>query len=105
MRPTPAILTLLMLASAAPAQPKRPDVVVPSQDRHRRDLYKTVTTDQAGRFSIRGLAEGRYTVFAWEQVEDGAWLDPDFLRGHENRGTAIRIRDGAEESVQLTAIR
>jgi hypothetical protein len=80
-------------------------VVPDAPDRHRSDLYKSATTDRSGRFRIQGLAAGNYNVFAWEEVEDGAWQDPDFIRAYESRGRAIRIRDGADESVQLTAIR
>jgi Carboxypeptidase regulatory-like domain len=80
-------------------------VVPGAPDRERSDLYKSTTTDQSGRFRIQGLAAGSYTVFAWEEIEDGAWQDPDVIRAYESRGTSIRIRDGADESVQLTAIR
>jgi hypothetical protein len=79
-------------------------VVPGAPDRHRNDLYKSATTDQSGRFRIQGLAAGSYIVFAWEEVEDGAWQDPDFIRGYESRGMSIRIRDGADESVTLTVI-
>lgn len=79
-------------------------VVVPDGDRHRADLYKRATSDGSGRFSVRGVAAGTYRVFAWEVVEEGAWQDPDFIRASENRGTAVRVRDGADENVQVTVI-
>jgi hypothetical protein len=72
--------------------------------RHRSDLYKTTTTDRAGRFQIRGIPPADYKLFAWENIEVGAWQDPDFLRSHENRGRAVRLTEAGDEQVQLTVI-
>jgi hypothetical protein len=80
-------------------------VAVPdANDRHRTDRYKRVSSDASGRFQIRGLAPGGYTLFAWEDIDEGAWQDPDFLRPYESRGTSVQVRDGSDESVQLTVI-
>jgi len=80
-------------------------VAVPdANDRQRADRYKSVSSDGSGRFQIRGLAPGSYTLFAWENVDEGAWQDPDFLRPYEIRGASVRVRDGSDESVQLTVI-
>lgn len=32
-------------------------------------LYKAVSTDQYGRFEIRGMAPGKYKLFSWEGIE------------------------------------
>ncbi len=40
-------------------------------------------------FSLRGLAAGSYTAFAWEEVEDGAWQDPDFVRSYDSQGKSV----------------
>jgi hypothetical protein len=80
-------------------------VVVPeAARRHRADLYRSTSTDRAGRFQLRGIASGTYAVLAWEDVEDGAWQDPEFVRPYEDRASSIRMRDGATETIQLTAI-
>ena len=36
--------------------------------RQRDDLYKAVSTNNAGRFQMRGIAPGDYKLFAWENV-------------------------------------
>jgi hypothetical protein len=72
--------------------------------RQRSDLYKIVSTDRAGRFRMQGVAPGDYKLFAWEDVETGAWQDPDFMRAYENRGSPVQIREGASENLQLTVI-
>ncbi|HEY2379642.1 MAG TPA: carboxypeptidase-like regulatory domain-containing protein [Terriglobia bacterium] len=80
-------------------------VLVPDpQYRFRKDLYKVATTDDSGRFRIQSITPGDYTVFAWDEVESGAWLDPDFLRTYETRGTRVHITEGDNEALTLTVI-
>jgi hypothetical protein len=45
-----------------------------------------------------------YRVFAWEDVETGAWLDPQFMRLDEGRGTPVRIAEGASVSAEVAVI-
>jgi hypothetical protein len=80
-------------------------VLVPEPKlRENQDAYKTATSDQNGRFSLKNLDPGDYKLFAWEEVEYGAYMDPDFLRPLEDRGQSISIQEGSHESVQLNAI-
>ena len=80
-------------------------VLVPETKlRDRQEAYKTTTSDQAGRFSLKNLTPGDYKLFAWEDVEYGAYMDPDFLRPVEDRGQSVSIQEGSRESVQLNAI-
>lgn len=73
--------------------------------RGRLDLYRTGATDSSGTFRIANVPPGDYKVFAWEDVEDGAWTDPEFLRADEARGKAMRVGTGRAESVSVTVIR
>lgn len=68
-------------------------------------LFKQVTSDQNGRFDIRGIAPGDYTLYSWEQVDRGAWEDPDFLKEFAGRGQSVSLEEGTGKSLQLTAIR
>lgn len=80
-------------------------VVAPvSALRHRLDLYKVTTTDAAGRFRVPNVPPDDYRVFAWEDVETGAWLDPQFMRLDEGRGTPLRIAEGASVSAEVVLI-
>jgi hypothetical protein len=67
----------------------------------RLDLYRDVSTDTAGRFHMPGLAPGDYLVLAWEDVEYGAWTDPEFLRTYETTGTHVRLEEGATQNVRV----
>jgi hypothetical protein len=68
-------------------------------------LYKTQTTDQYGHFDLRGIAAGDYKLFSWEEAENGAWEDPEFLKPFEEKGEKISLQEGEQKSLNLTAIR
>lgn len=77
-----------------------PDIARRNQER----LYKSATTDQYGRFVLRGIAPGEYKLFSWDEVERGAWQDADFLQPFEDRGQRVRLDLGAREMVELRLI-
>jgi hypothetical protein len=81
-------------------------VLVPrsAKRRNRAEWYRSAVTDQNGKFLLAGLAPGEYTLLAWEDVEDGAWFDPDFLKPIEAKGTPITVGEGAAETVELKAM-
>src|SRR5437867_336589 len=88
--------------AGAAAEPlvNRTVVAVPDAAlRHRADLFKSTSTDTAGRFRLEGLSPGEYKVFAWEIIEAGAWQDPDVLRDYENRGRTIRVGEASDQNV------
>jgi protocatechuate 3,4-dioxygenase beta subunit len=81
-------------------------VLVPSAPRRAQNrLYKTQTTDQYGHFILRGIAPGDYQLFSWDEVEDGAWEDADFLKPFEEKGEKVTVQEGDSKSVNLTTIK
>jgi len=72
--------------------------------RERLMLYKAAVADPTGHFTIPGIAPGEYKLYAWEQIEDGAYQDPEFLKLYENQGQAVTIREGSRETAQLKVI-
>jgi hypothetical protein len=80
-------------------------VVLLPDIRRRIDLYKTTTTDPSGQFRIDRVPPGDYRAFAWQEISDGAWQDPDFMQEQEARGTPVRVVEGNPTSIRLTAIR
>ncbi len=79
-------------------------VVLAPERRRRTDLFRSVTTDQYGRFFIEGIAPGEYQIFAFDDVESGAWSDPDFLAEWEDAATEIELEEGGREAVELELI-
>jgi hypothetical protein len=68
-------------------------------------LYKSQSTDQYGHFDLRGIAPGDYKLFTWDEVEEGAWEDADFLKPFEEKGEKVRAQEGDSKSVNLTEIK
>ena len=82
-------------------------VVLIPQEKERREVslfYRTSNTDMSGNFTITRVNPGEYKVYAWDEVEFGAWFDPDFLKPVESKGAAVSVREGSPASVQLTMI-
>jgi Carboxypeptidase regulatory-like domain len=81
-------------------------VLVPDEaHRDQSRLYQKVATDQYGHYLMRGIAPGDYKIFCWDEVEVGAWEDPDFLRTFEDRGQKISVEDADAKTVDVVAIR
>jgi hypothetical protein len=79
-------------------------VLVPDRTRFRPELYRTVTSDPAGRFSFAAVAPGDYEVFAWEAMEEFGWFDPDVLSRFANRGRSVHVTDTSSEAVDVRLI-
>jgi len=72
-------------------------VLIPDRNRDRRDIYKTVVTDQNGQFNMLGVAPGDYKLFAWEDIEPFSYNDPEVLKQFEDKGKPIHIVESAKE--------
>lgn len=67
-------------------------------------LDKSTGADQNGRFNLKGIRPGNYKLFAWDDVDSGAWLNPDFLRRFHGEGTEIEVGEGEQKTVGLRQI-
>jgi hypothetical protein len=79
-------------------------LVPPSSLRQQTSLYQTTQTNAEGHFTFENIPPGSYKVFAWEDVEPLAWLDAEFMRNIESRGTEVLIRESAKENIEMTLI-
>jgi hypothetical protein len=81
-------------------------VLFPDAGRRRwPDTIETARTDASGRFDIHNLPPGTYSLFAWDDLEAGAWQDPAFIRAYEGRGTAVRVEEGRTQTVEVVVLR
>ena len=104
---SPGAAVLDAVAVDEKQQPASSVMVVAVPDPGRRenfDLYHIAATDASGHVHLDGIAPGDYRVFAWEEVENGAWQNSDFLRMYEDRGTPVHIDEGASGSVVVRVI-
>lgn len=80
-------------------------VLVPDLAAHpKRDPYQTATTDQYGRFEIRGVPPGHYKAFAWEKMSGDSYRDPDFLKPFQVDAESVDVSENDHTSVQLKLI-
>ena len=73
------------------------------EHRSRSDLYQRDTTDASGHFSLRGLNPGKYTVLAFEELQQDV-RQPEFLKTYETRGEVVQLDEGVRKSVILKLI-
>lgn len=88
-------------------QPFAGATVVLAPDAPRRGqprFYRQVITDSGGKFTISSITPGDYKLFAWEEIERGMYLDPDFLQLYEDSGKSMKIEEGGNLNLQLELI-
>jgi protocatechuate 3,4-dioxygenase beta subunit len=61
--------------------------------------------DQDGRFKIRPLRAGSYYVVAVDYVEQGQWLDPDYLERLRPSATRVTVADAEAKSIDLKVVK
>jgi hypothetical protein len=69
----------------------------------RSDLYQRDTTDESGHFNLRGLNPGKYTVLAFEEMQEDV-RQPEFLKSYERRGEIVQLDEGTRKNVVLKLI-
>jgi len=75
----------------------------PSQVK-RVDMYRNATSDASGKVRWDNVIPGDYKIYAWEDVENGAWADAEFMRNYEGRGTNVHIDDRGRVTVSPKVI-
>jgi hypothetical protein len=66
--------------------------------------YQHAPSDQDGRFTLRGLRPGTYSVFAWEVLDGDAYFDAEFLKAAEDHAAVIKVEKSSHQSVALKVI-
>jgi hypothetical protein len=80
-------------------------VAVPDEARRANfKLFKSLTTDQYGKFDLRGLAPGSYKIFSWAGIENNEWEDADFLKLFEDKGETVELQDEDAKTLNLKVI-
>jgi hypothetical protein len=53
---------------------------------------------------MKSVPPGEYKIYAWDEIEDGAYMDPDFLKPFETKGESISVKEGSQLTEQFTLI-
>jgi hypothetical protein len=73
-------------------------------DSRRPSLFKETRTADDGGYSIKGIAPGDYEILAWEDIEPGAYEDPEFLKPFESKAEKLSLKEGSHIGTPLKAI-
>jgi carboxypeptidase family protein len=72
------------------------------------EYYRESASDQSGGFVIGNVPPGDYLLFAWQDIEKGAYMDPEFIQQYEADGKTIHVEEGSNSvgvELQLAAPR
>jgi len=87
------------------AAPGAAVVLVPSGERRSQPrYYRHAVADRQGKFVMQGVIPGDYKIFAFEELERNALMDPDFLAQYEGSGKDVSVKEGDALSVQVDVI-
>jgi hypothetical protein len=92
---------------AEDGKPRKATVVLaPAADELRKasHLFHAATTQNDGTFLFKGVSPGSYKLFALEEVQPFAWLDPELLKPVESSGEPISVAAGDKITRQLAPI-
>jgi len=67
-------------------------------------FYKQTGANQFGSFTFKNVIPGDYKVFAWEDLEPGAYYDPEFMKPLDAKGEKLTIQESGKHTVQATLI-
>jgi protocatechuate 3,4-dioxygenase beta subunit len=85
-------------------QPNVQVLLIPDRHRDWRELIKRSITDQAGKFTIQGIAPGDYKIYAWEDIEPLAFTDLEILRQYEGQAKSVKVTEQSKQTIEVKII-
>jgi protocatechuate 3,4-dioxygenase beta subunit len=81
-------------------------ILVPDQAYRRwTRRQENATTDQYGRFTIRGVPPGGYKAFAFKKLDDDFDIDdPEFIKPFESKGESVSVDENGKQTLRLKLI-
>jgi 5-hydroxyisourate hydrolase-like protein (transthyretin family) len=71
----------------------------------RSGLHVDAMSDLNGRVLFPDVIPGDYMVFAWNDVRQNSWFDPQFMAQFEGRGSAVHVEQAATSDVIVQIIK
>jgi protocatechuate 3,4-dioxygenase beta subunit len=97
-----AVVTGIVRGADGSPMPGAVVALAPSLRRYSR--YRETTTDQNGEYAIAGVAPGEYRIYAWDEIETGAYQNAEWLKRYELKGRTIVAKQEGHEVIALKAI-
>jgi protocatechuate 3,4-dioxygenase beta subunit len=66
--------------------------------------YRSLNTDDKGKFYLGAVAPGRYTAFAWRNAGEAGFRDPAALKKAEQYGVSLDLSGSENPSIELRQI-
>lgn len=107
VRPNPGQITGTVRDASTREPAIGATVVLVPEDKDRRQqahFYRSITSSADGRYTFRSLPRGDYRVYAFEEIDQSAWLDPEYMKPFEGRGEKVTVREGGAQTLQVTLI-
>jgi hypothetical protein len=99
-------------ADQQPVRNARVVLIPPEQQRSHPMYFKEEKSDGSGKFTIKGVMPGEYTIYAIDpaefrdaQVPASVYAMPDFLNGYAQQGNVVRPRADEKLNVAISPIR
>ncbi|MGD0500292.1 MAG: M56 family metallopeptidase [Bryobacteraceae bacterium] len=70
----------------------------------RATLYPSAKADAQGRFRLQSVTPGDYRVYAWEEIEDTAHWDRQFIRLFPGAGESVHLEEGGSATVTVKRV-
>jgi protocatechuate 3,4-dioxygenase beta subunit len=65
---------------------------------------RSVMTDESGKFQFNAIAPTDYELLAWEDIEPGAFQDPEVVKRFDTKSSAVTVTPHQRVTVQLSAV-
>jgi hypothetical protein len=68
-------------------------------------LNKFATTDQDGKFSIKGVAPGDYKLYSWEESQAELRQQPELAKPFEHKAVKVSVEESGAERAELKILK
>jgi hypothetical protein len=68
------------------------------QRRFYSEYYRQAAADQSGNFTITNVPPGDYAVYAWQEIDRTAYMDPDFMQQYQDSGKPVHVEEGGNST-------
>jgi hypothetical protein len=76
--------------------------LIPDSGRDSRYAGEAAAAD--GTFHLKGIAPGKYKVLAWEDLEPGAFRDPDFVKPFAERAPSLALEENGHSKLTVKVV-